>query len=203
VAALLAFASCSAGDEESLLQSADPASGTGETATTIGATTGVEPSRLAPEATQTTQTTQIGNGDDREAAGASPEASSSTTAPTSAGEALPATETTTTAAVQTTTAPLSPLYLVDTYDPGRDPAADLDNALRVARAEDRLVILIVGGDWCPDCFTLDAFIAGDTERASRLQSEAALVKVNISAENETQAFLSTFPAFRPHCRRQR
>ena len=43
------------------------------------------------------------------------------------------------------------VYFVGEYDPARDPAADLDEALLIAQEERKHVLLVVGGDWCPDC----------------------------------------------------
>ena len=50
-----------------------------------------------------------------------------------------------------------PVSLPFEFDPARDPAQDLDVALRIARAAGRHVIIDVGGEWCSWCHIMDRF----------------------------------------------
>lgn len=144
------------------------------------AATGETPDTEAPETTETPETT----------ATAAPTTTEATT--------TTALETTTTTAAPTTTT--TPLYFVGSYDPSRDPFTDIDDAVSRAATEDKSVIAIVGGDWCPDCINIDAFITGRPELEASLTSDFIFVKVNLSEENENTEWLSQHPGFEwvPH-----
>ncbi|MFK8025201.1 MAG: thioredoxin family protein [Ilumatobacter sp.] len=87
------------------------------------------------------------------------------------------------------------LFVVDQYDPTRDPAADLDAAVQLAARTDREVVAVVGGDWCPDCWYLDSFIGVNDELEAALRESFVFLKVNISDENENLGFLADYPDF--------
>ena len=86
-----------------------------------------------------------------------------------------------------------PLYSVAAYDPARDAAADLAATLERARAEDKRVILEVGGEWCVWCKLLDAYVHDTPGYSARLAREFIIMKVNYSDENENADFLSAYP----------
>ncbi len=126
---------------------------------------------------------------------------------TTVAPATTASPTTTTTAASTTEAPTTtealepiPLYLVDSYDPARDPFVDVADAVDLAGARGKQVIAIVGGDWCPDCIVIDQFIADRPELHDSLAEQFALVKVNLSEENENRTWWEQYPAFEwvPH-----
>src|SRR3990167_6900565 len=75
-----------------------------------------------------------------------------------------------------------PLYSVAAYDPARDAAADLAATLERARAEDKRVILEVGGEWCVWCKLLDAYVHDTPGYSARLAREFIIMKVNYSDE---------------------
>ena len=52
---------------------------------------------------------------------------------------------------------------VTKFDPARDAFKDLDDAIKEATDFDKRIILDVGGDWCPWCHILDAFIEEQNE----------------------------------------
>ncbi|MEM7336870.1 MAG: thioredoxin family protein, partial [Chloroflexota bacterium] len=85
------------------------------------------------------------------------------------------------------------IYLVDSYDPSRDPAKDVQKAVQNAEQSNRRVLLIVGGDWCIDCFILDDFIVANPAVADALERNYVIVKVNVSEENANEAFLEDYP----------
>ena len=85
------------------------------------------------------------------------------------------------------------LYVVATYDPWRNPFADLDTAVQRAEAEGKRILLEIGGDWCIDCVRLDAFIAQNATVAAKLREAFLIVKVNYSPENQNRRFLSQYP----------
>ncbi len=79
------------------------------------------------------------------------------------------------------------------FDPARDPAQDLDTALRIARAARRSVLVEVGSDSCVPCRTLDRFFAANPELKQLRDRNYVWLKVNFSKENANEAFLRRFP----------
>ncbi len=86
------------------------------------------------------------------------------------------------------------------YDPKRDPAVDLAVAMEDASESGRRILLEIGGEWCSWCHLLEKFFATHDEHRALLHENFIVVKVNYSPENENQAFLSRYPAFKgyPH-----
>ena len=89
--------------------------------------------------------------------------------------------------------PLRAQALPETFDPKRDPAADLAAALEMAKAGGKRVIVDVGGEWCSWCHILDRFFAGNAELDALRRSRYVWLKVNWSRENENRAFLARWP----------
>jgi hypothetical protein len=84
-------------------------------------------------------------------------------------------------------------FLVSAYDPARDPRADVAAATTRARAESKRILLMVGGEWCGWCHIMQRFIDADRTVFSAFAASFVGVKVNVSPENENEAFLSTYP----------
>jgi hypothetical protein len=53
--------------------------------------------------------------------------------------------------------------LPEKFDPARDAAADLEQALVLAQAQRKLVFVDVGGEWCSWCHIFDRFVAAHPE----------------------------------------
>ena len=79
------------------------------------------------------------------------------------------------------------------YDPKRDAAKDVDEAVAEARSPGRHVLLEVGGEWCIWCHRLDDFLAKPEELGALLERNFVLVKVNFSPENKNEKVLSLYP----------
>ena len=84
--------------------------------------------------------------------------------------------------------------LVDFYDPDRNPAADLKQAIVVAQNEKKRIMLELGGDWCIWCKFMDEFYATHPDILQFRADHYVLVKVNVSDENMNEEFLSQFPS---------
>ena len=80
------------------------------------------------------------------------------------------------------------------FDPSRDAAADVAQALSVARTEGKRVIVDVGGEWCTWCHIMDRFIAANADVRSRIDAHYVWVKVNFSPQNKNEALLSRWPS---------
>ena len=79
------------------------------------------------------------------------------------------------------------------FDPMRDPAHDLETALRMARATRRRVLAEVGGEWCTWCHIMDRFFAANPDLAKIRDANFIVLRINFSKENQNQAFLARWP----------
>jgi thiol:disulfide interchange protein len=80
------------------------------------------------------------------------------------------------------------------FDPAKDPAVDLARAVEQATAENKRIILDIGGEWCVWCRYMDRFILLNPSLSELKKKNFIWVKVNMSEENENKAFLSAYPA---------
>ncbi len=80
------------------------------------------------------------------------------------------------------------------FDPAKDPAADLAKAVEQATAENKRIILDIGGEWCVWCRYMDRFIILNPSLSALKKKNFIWVKVNMSEENENKTFLSAYPA---------
>ena len=83
--------------------------------------------------------------------------------------------------------------LVNVYDPARNPADDLKQAVLLAQKENKHILLELGGDWCIWCKYMDKFYATHADILQYRAENYVLVKVNVSPENSNESFLSQFP----------
>lgn len=92
------------------------------------------------------------------------------------------------------------LYLVSEYDETRDPEADLAAAFQRAAAENKRVLLEVGGDWCTWCRVLDVYMIQYSDVRAAFRSSFVMVKINYSTNKPNTAFLSRYPKIKeyPH-----
>jgi thiol:disulfide interchange protein len=86
------------------------------------------------------------------------------------------------------------------FDPTRDAAADLKEALAQASAQGKRVLVDVGGEWCTWCYVLDRFIAGRPEVLRTVGAHYVWLKVNWSPQNRNEQVLARWPKARgyPH-----
>jgi thiol:disulfide interchange protein len=86
------------------------------------------------------------------------------------------------------------------YDPHANPFQQLDTAVAQAAAEDKLVLLISGGDWCIWCHYLAEFLERDDELDAALHDVFVVAKVYVGADNRNQEFFARLPeaAGAPH-----
>ncbi len=79
------------------------------------------------------------------------------------------------------------------FDPKRDTAKDIADAVTKAGKENKHILLDVGGNWCIWCHRLDMLFKSDKDVASLLK-KYVVVKVNFSPDNENKAVLANYPA---------
>lgn len=75
---------------------------------------------------------------------------------------------------------------VHIYNPQADAKADIAAAVKKAKAENKQVLLQIGGNWCPWCVKLDGFMAEDPQVDSVLKADYVRVMVNYSKENKNE-----------------
>lgn len=73
---------------------------------------------------------------------------------------------------------------VTIYNPLADAEAELAAAVKQAQAENKHVLVQVGGNWCPWCVRLHDFMATDAQIDSLVQADYVRVLVNYSKENK-------------------
>jgi thioredoxin-related protein len=81
---------------------------------------------------------------------------------------------------------------VTKYDPKRNAAQDVDDAVKEAQRTHRRILLEVGGDWCSWCHTLDGFFDAHPDLIQLRDKNFVTVKVNFSEENENKDVLSRY-----------
>ena len=86
------------------------------------------------------------------------------------------------------------------YDAHADAFAQLDSAVAAAKAEDKLVLLVSGGDWCSWCHYLAAFLEHETAIDEALHDVFVVQKVYVGDENLNKEFFAHLPkaAGAPH-----
>ncbi len=89
--------------------------------------------------------------------------------------------------------PATALYVNESYRPDADPDIDLALAVQRATAENKRILVVVGGDWCVWCHILDRFLAADREAHAAFAVSFVILKVNWSRENENTEFLGRYP----------
>lgn len=80
-----------------------------------------------------------------------------------------------------------------TFDPARDAERDVATAVAMAKAQNKRVLVDVGGQWCSWCHIMDRFFAANAEVASLRDAGYIWVKVNWSPENRNRTLLSRWP----------
>jgi thiol:disulfide interchange protein len=82
---------------------------------------------------------------------------------------------------------------VKAFDPSRDAAKDIREAVSEARRTGRRVLLDVGGDWCVWCRRLDSLFESHPDLEKYRDEHYVTVKVNWSKENKNEKVLSAYP----------
>ncbi len=78
------------------------------------------------------------------------------------------------------------------YDPKRDAAIDIQDAVKEAQLTHKRILLEVGGLWCGWCHTLDNFFDANPELLRLRDQNFVTVKINFSEENENKEVLSRY-----------
>ncbi|HES60001.1 MAG: thioredoxin family protein [Calditrichaceae bacterium] len=82
---------------------------------------------------------------------------------------------------------------VTQFDPARDAAKDIADAIVEAKRTAKRILLDVGGDWCSWCHKLDSFFEQNKDIKQFLHENFIVVKINYSKENKNEAVLAQYP----------
>jgi len=82
------------------------------------------------------------------------------------------------------------------YDPKADPFVQYHDAIAQAQAQNKLVLVIAGGDWCYWCHVLNKFVTRDADVAAALHDTFVVMKVYVGDENYNEFFFSQLPEAR-------
>jgi thioredoxin-related protein len=86
------------------------------------------------------------------------------------------------------------------YDAGADAFDQLAGAVAAAKTDDKLVLLISGGDWCIWCHYLAEFLERETALDAALHEVFVVQKVYVGSDNKNTEFFARLPeaAGAPH-----
>ena len=86
------------------------------------------------------------------------------------------------------------------YEPQADAFEQYHEAIARAEAENKLVLVVAGGDWCPWCYKLNQFVKTNGDVRRNLEDTFVVVKVYVGDENYNEFFFSQLPEARgaPH-----
>lgn len=70
------------------------------------------------------------------------------------------------------------------YNPQADAKKDIDNAIKIAKTENKHVLVQVGGNWCPWCVKLHNYFHSDSILNDIITQNYVFINVNYSKENK-------------------
>jgi hypothetical protein len=79
------------------------------------------------------------------------------------------------------------------YDSSKDPFVQLEEAAQLAKKENKLVLIISGGDWCRWCHVLDDYLNSNKNIYEDLKETFVIMKVYLGDENYNEEFFSQLP----------
>jgi thioredoxin-related protein len=94
---------------------------------------------------------------------------------------------------QTKEEPKKDSTIREKFDPSRNAAKDIKDAIKIAKKENKRIILDVGGEWCIWCKKLDKTFHENKDISDFLKEKYITVKINYSKENQNEKVLSKYP----------
>jgi|HigsolmetaAR201D_1030396.scaffolds.fasta_scaffold01106_14 hypothetical protein len=79
------------------------------------------------------------------------------------------------------------------YDPSADPFEQYRAAIEEAAANNKLVLIVAGGDWCRWCHILHRFVSSNKDVEQALHDTFVVMKVYVGPENYNELFFSQLP----------
>lgn len=79
---------------------------------------------------------------------------------------------------------------VTIYNPEADARKELSDAIKLAKEQQKHVLIQVGGNWCPWCIRLHGVFKSEARVDSILKSDYVFILVNYSKENKNEAVMT-------------
>jgi thiol:disulfide interchange protein len=79
------------------------------------------------------------------------------------------------------------------YDPEADVFEQYQNAIAQAQAQNKLVLVVAGGEWCHWCNVLNKFVTRNDEVEAALNDTFVVVKAYVGEKNFNELFFSQLP----------
>lgn len=83
-------------------------------------------------------------------------------------------------------------YTPKLYNPYANAAHDLDSVMAKAKAENKHVLVQVGGNWCSWCTRMHQFINANGDLKRALNMDYVVYHLNYSSENSNTALLAKY-----------
>jgi len=80
----------------------------------------------------------------------------------------------------------------DIYNPKADAAKDIANAVMLAKAQHKFVLIQAGGNWCSWCLRFNKFVTTDPQLDSMLEANFIFYHLNYSKENMNDAVFAKY-----------
>jgi thiol:disulfide interchange protein len=81
--------------------------------------------------------------------------------------------------------------IINIYNPAADAGKEVASAIQTAKAQNKHVLIQVGGNWCSWCIKLHGFFQSEMQIDSILKADYVLVRVNYSPENKNPQLLAS------------
>jgi thiol:disulfide interchange protein len=79
------------------------------------------------------------------------------------------------------------------YDPEADVFEQYQNAINQAQAQNKLVLVVAGGEWCHWCNVLNKFVTRNDDVEAALNDTFVVVKAYVGEKNFNELFFSQLP----------
>jgi uncharacterized protein YyaL (SSP411 family) len=79
------------------------------------------------------------------------------------------------------------------YDPEANPFEGYRQAIAQAQMQNKLVLVVAGGEWCYWCRVLDGFVARNSDVKRGLDDAFVVLKVYVGEKNYNELFFSQLP----------
>lgn len=76
------------------------------------------------------------------------------------------------------------------YDPSANAGVEIEKAIQEAKVQEKNVLLMIGGNWCPWCIRLHKLLTENTELNGLVKDNYVWVMVNYSKENRNLGLMA-------------
>ena len=78
------------------------------------------------------------------------------------------------------------------YNPNANAKADIDSVLKIAKQQNKHVLLMIGGNWCSWCIKFNKLVMMDAQLDSALNTNYILYHLDYSKENKNKDLLTKY-----------